>query len=41
MPTKSCTEVATTAIEEHITSSSEQDDAVVIPNKKLSQYQLW
>ena len=38
MPTKSCTEVAMTAIEEHITSSS--DAAMVIPNKKLSQYQL-
>ena len=38
LPTASYTEVATTTIEEHITSSS--DAVVVSPNKKLSQYQL-
>ena len=38
LPTTSCTEVATTTIEEHITSSS--NAVVVSSNKKFSQYQL-
>ena len=37
-PTRSCTDVATTTLEEHITRSS--DVVVVSPNKKLSQYRL-
>ena len=36
LPTTSCPEVATTTIEEHVTSSS--DAVVVCPDKKLSQW---
>ena len=37
LSTRSCTEVATRTIEEHITSSS--DAVVVCPDNKLSQHQ--